>query len=275
MNKILELFIKENFNDIKKLKNLIDIFDEMNKNNISNININQESDKINNNLKYILHYIKLNNKNILYDDSSILKKEESPLENKNNFITSKITNLKIISTENKKYENIVFTPVFNEMVDLLHFGICTGTPIILEGFPGQGKQKAINYISDLLNYDVENIVITSGFSLDDLFKKTVLESKGNGEFSIEVVDTKLNKMLTKSRTLFVEKKNENKLPDKEDNKNDINENKKPVLFVFHNIQKARADVLSKISDIFNKKSIDCNYFFIGIINIKESFIERK
>ena len=258
--KISELFLKENFTNINKLKNLIDIFDEMNKNNVNN---NQEIKIINNNLNYIMFYIKLNDKSHLYDIIHELNNRQSPLINENNFLISKISKLKIHSPkkDDKDSDKIAFTPVFNEMADLLHFGICTGTPLILEGFPGQGKQKVINYISNLINYDVENIIITNNFSVDDLFKKTVLESKDDGTFTIDIVDTKLNKILSKSHSI------------KEAKEKHIN--KKPILFVFHNIHKARADVLSKISYIFNKKCINSKYFFIGLINLKESFIERK
>ena len=130
----------------------------------------------------------------------------------------------------------------------------------MEGFPGQGKQKVINYISDLLNYDIENIIITNNLSVEDLFKKTILESKEDGTFSIDVVDTKLNKVIY-SKSHY--------------NSDEKSKNKKPILFVFHNIHKARADVLSKLSIILNKKCVNSKYFFIGLINIKESFIERK
>ena len=50
------------------------------------------------------------------------------------------------------------------MIDLIHFGICTGTPLIFEGYSGQGKQTAINYICNLLNYDIENIILTKNYS---------------------------------------------------------------------------------------------------------------
>ena len=254
LNVKLENLINDNFSDINKLKNLIDIFDEMNKNNINNY---QESDKINNNLKYAMHRIKLNNKLNSYEELPQLKKEESPLSFKNNFLISNVSDLKIYSPQlnDKDFSEITFTQIFNDIADLLHFGICTGTPIILEGFPGQGKQKAINYISDLLNYDIENIVITNDFSKEDLYKKKVLESKGEGNIGIDIVDTKLYKLLTKS-------------PYQEKDKQNF------TIFIFHNIQKARADVLSEISNILNKKTVNCNYYFIGILNRKESFIER-
>ena len=39
---------------------------------------------------------------------------------------------------------------------VIHFGICTCTPMIFEGNPGQGKQAAIEYVcKDLLVYEIE------------------------------------------------------------------------------------------------------------------------
>ena len=254
LSKIFEKFHEENFKNIKKIKNLIDIFNIMNENNIED---SKQIQKINNNLNYIMHFIKLNNNLHFFDISKSFIKEENPLIYENGFIISKISNLKIYVQnidEKKISSNIIFTPISNEMIDLLHFGICTGTPIIFDGSPGQGKRKIINYICNLLNYDIENIIITKNFSVDDLFKKTILESKEDGKFFINEVDTKLYQILTESG-----KKH----------------NQKHVLFIFHNLHKASADVLSKISNIFNNnKCKDSNYSLIGIINIKESIVER-
>ena len=161
------------------------------------------------------------------------------------------------------------------MIDLLHFGICTGTPIIFEGSPGQGKQKAINYISELLDYDVENIIITSDFSVNDLFKKNVLVSNDDGTFSVDIVNTKLGKILSKSRSKFGKKLYEIEMLSKNaDNSKEKNDSQRHTIFAFHNIHKASADVLSRLSSLFNDKSVDTNYSFVGIIDIKESFVER-
>ncbi len=50
-------------------------------------------------------------------------------------------------------KEIAFIPQFNEMI---HFGLVNNVPIILEGMPGQGKKLCINYISELLGYEVVN-----------------------------------------------------------------------------------------------------------------------
>ena len=154
---------------------------------------------------------------------------------------------------NLDLDKIIYTGIFNELVDLIHFGICINKPLILEGSSGQGKQTAINYISKILNYQVENIIITKSFSVNDLFKKTVIDTKKN---EVELIDIETQ--------LFV------KFHEKD---NGIN--KQRFLFVFHNINYAESDVLSKLSEIFNHKNYNSsNYVLIGIINIEESSIER-
>ena len=184
-----------------------------------------------------------------------------PLFFNSNYLCSKISKLKIISYKFNKNdiekEGIAFTPNFNKMIDLIHFGICTSTPLIFEGFPGQGKKKAINYVSKLMGYEVENIVITSNFTSKDLFKKTIIQNFNNN-ISINDVETKLTKILNSKST-----------------KEEKNKEIKNILFVFHNIEKADSNVLSKISKIFNEKDSDTSYLFIGLINIKKSFIETE
>ena len=213
---------------------------------------NKQDDK---NFEYIKYYIQLEKNDS--KKNSLLLDNKCPIYLKEDCLYSKISDLSInINNSNNNCnindENIAFTPVFNEMIDLIHFGFCTGTSIIFEGFPGQGKQKAVNYYCKLLNCDVENIVITSNFTAKDLFKKSIVQTNSNGIVEIVEVKTKLY------QTLF---------------NNDIVTNKK-ILFVFHNIHLAESDVLLKISECFNKKYKDNNYSFIGFISLKESLIER-
>ena len=208
------------------------------------------------NYNYIMNYIKLNN-NKNEEIESEFKKGENILELKNNYICSIASGLKIsidgfpdFQTKKK------FTPLFNKLVDLIHFGICTSTPLILEGNPGQGKQTAINYVCSLLNYEIENIIITKSFSVKDLFKKTIIEKKG-----------KVIELYEITSQLY------NILNNKNNNKNG-NEAKK-IMFVFHNINNAESDVLMEISKIFNEIDDSINYSLIGIININESLISRE
>ena len=190
LNEILDLFKKKQLTDIKKIKNFIDIFHEMNV-------CNKQDNK---NFDYIKYYIQLEK-----DDSkinSLLLDNNSPIYLKEGSLYSKISNLSV--NINNSYnnsncdKNIVFTPVFNEMIDLIHFGFCTGTSLIFEGFPGQGKQKAVNYYCNLLNCEIENIVITSNFSAKDLFKKSIVQTNSSGIVEIVEVETKLYQILFNS-----------------------------------------------------------------------------
>ena len=232
-----------------------------------------------------MSYIKYNNGKDLSKDS-VSFKNESSLKFENNYLISDQTNLKIYSNkfnEKEKIEknmNIIFTPLFNEMVSLIHFGIATNKSLIFEGFPGQGKQTAINYVCNLLDYSVENIIITSNFSVKDLFKKIVVSSKNN-EVELEEIETKLNEKLHSKNKIKIKNNKKNKRK-KIEKGNDINaeqnldnkNNNKNILFVFHDIHKAESDVLSKLSEIFKKNYDDNSFSFIGLINIKESLIER-
>ncbi len=161
----------------------------MNKNNIEN---KENIQKINNNFDFIMSYIKYKDEKELSNKSSSFV-NESPLYFHNNYLLSNKTYLKKYSNkcnqqkEIEKNMKIVFTPTFNEMVNLIHFGITTDTPLIFEGFPGQGKQKAINYVCQMLDYDVENIIITSNFLVKDLFKKNVVKSNDNDDVELEEI----------------------------------------------------------------------------------------
>ena len=43
-------------------------------------------------------------------------------------------------------KEIVFIPQFNEMIEILHFGLVNNVPLILEGMPGKGS----NYVLIIL-----------------------------------------------------------------------------------------------------------------------------
>ena len=72
---------------------------------------------------------------------------------------------------------------FNEMVNLIHFGIATNTPIILEGGTGLGKQTAINYIAHKLNYRIINFIITQSTKVEDLLGRNQIK-RNNGQIKI-------------------------------------------------------------------------------------------
>ena len=258
-NSIIQNFKFGEFKDIKKIKNLIGIFSKMNKNNSIYSNFGQQI--IDNNFGYINSYIQLNKNNTEIDP--IYKKKENILKYDNDYIYSKASKLRIKTEKQPKMETEKeFTPLFNNLNDLIHFGICTFTPLIFECSSGQGKQSSINYVCDLLNYEIENIVITNTFTVNDLFKKTKIDSTNEDNIKLSQIPTKL----------FSKVKNKNEHNNIYDN-ND--KNGKKIMFVFHNINKAESDVLSNLTEIFNEDYENSDYSLIGLININEGLIDRE
>ncbi len=61
----------------------------------------------------------------------------------------------------------------------MHFGIKTETPIILKGENNLRKKTAINFISNILNYEIVPIQINNKLKVEDLFGKIILSIKEN------------------------------------------------------------------------------------------------
>ena len=81
----------------------------------------------------------------------------------------------------KNDKKIAFTSKFIEMLEILHLGIATKTPIIFEGGSGQGKKKAIEYFSNALGLNVLNIAISNLTKVEDLLTKVNIESDSNNK----------------------------------------------------------------------------------------------
>ena len=264
INSIIKNFKFGKLKDIKKIKNLLNIFSKMNKNNSNESKI--PSKIIDNNFGYINSYIQLNSKSLEIDP--LYKSKENILYYYNDYIYSKASKLRIKTENQPKMETKKkFTPLFNILVDLIHFGICTFTPLILECSPGQGKQTSINYVCELLNYEIENIVITNTFTVKDLFKKTMIKPTDKDNIELIQITTKLFNKINNI--------NEDSNNNFYDNNDKSRKNEKKIMFVFHNINNAESDVLSKLSEIFNREYDNSNYALIGLININESLIDRE
>ena len=183
---------------------------------------------------------------------SIIYEINVPLYFKNNYLFSNTTNLKIYADSKEIIKkDIAFTPIFNEMVDLIHFTISTNTSLIFEGVPGQGKQKAINYICDLLGYEVEDIIITTNFTVKDLFKKTVIKCNDE-KVELEEIKTKLKEKLypkdTPLNVLSSKKKKKKK-------KNKKNKKKKKYYLFFIIFKKVNQMFFQKYQKFSIKKII--------------------
>ena len=204
---------------------------------------------------YGLSYkVKSNQDNQFYDIEEKLKKllpefkgkiilgeniNEEPLTisevNGIKFIKSKYNNLQIeygLYPEITKYDinDIAFTKTFTEMIDYIHFGIATNTPIILEGGTGLGKQTAINYIAHKLNYRIINFIITQSTKVEDLLGRNQIK-RNNGQIKIEFSETKILKILIGK---------EGKIGDN-------------TIIVIHNLNKASSSLMESLSSIFDKK----------------------
>ena len=153
----------------------------------------------------------------------------------NKIIESKYNKLQIecgIGEEikNEDMNNIAFTKTFTEMVDYIHLGIATNTPVILEGGTGLGKQTAINYVAYKLNYRIINFIITQSTKVEDLLGRNQIKRK-EGQIIIEFCETKILKALVGK---------EGKDGDK-------------IIIVFHNLNKASSALMESLCSIFNKK----------------------
>ena len=151
---------KKMFKNIKNLKFFIKIFSKMNEKNKE--------------FKYNYNYLQslfLMKKSV--EIEKIYEKKVSSLYNSNNYIFSSASKLKIPILKNDKHDDIelkkdiIYTPLINKFLDIIHLAICTNTPLVLEGYPGEGKKKAINYVKSLLNYKIRNIFITKYFTMND------------------------------------------------------------------------------------------------------------
>ena len=148
-------------------------------------------------------------------------------------IRSKITNLIIKTPFTQEIEkDIAFTTQFNEMIEIIHFGLANNVPVILEGMPGQGKQLCINYISELLGYEIVNIMISQSTKVEDLLGKNVITRDKNKNIKVILNETKLSKALKKQT--------------------DINKKGKELIFVFNNLNNASPAILELLTSIFDK-----------------------
>jgi len=128
------------------------------------------------------------------------KDEFSPIEVKNNYIISKLNQLKMNikhykiekkiieknnNDENKiKISNLVFTQKIKELIDVIHFGLSTKTPLILEGEYGQGKMTSIKYYATIANLEIIQVSISKSTKVDDLLCKITFKKNEKGNFSL-------------------------------------------------------------------------------------------
>ena len=222
--------------------------------------------------------VKSNPNNQFYDIEEKLKKllpefkgqiisgediNEEPLiskeENGSKIVLSKYNNMKIEyglyhEALNNNTNNLAYTKTFTEMIDYIHFGIATNTPVILEGGTGLGKQTAINYVANKLNYRIINFIITQSTKIEDLLGRNQI-NRENDQIRIEFCETQILKILI----------------GKEGKKGDN------TIIVIHNLNKASSSLMESLCSIFDKKQMSIlrpdgksetksKFHLIGLIN---------
>ena len=131
-------------------------------------------------------------------DVTINVPKECPLKIKDNILKSEFTNLGIYSGDLKYPENskeIYFSQKMVDLINILHTGLSTKTPVILEGIPEQGKYTAIKYLTDYLNFEIININISKETKVEDLLCQISIDKDENGNIKIKNNETKLLKSL--------------------------------------------------------------------------------
>ena len=173
-------------------------------------------------------------------------------------LRSKITRLFIkIPFIREEEWDIAFTPQFNEMLEIIHIGLAIKIPILFEGCIGQGKHLCINYVADLLDYEIINIMISQTTNVEDLIGKKIITKDKNKNLKVISYETKLFKTL------------KNKYENDKEGKN--------LIFIFNNLNNASPEVMDFLVSFFdrNQDSIILseglifpkkNINIIGIIN---------
>ena len=147
-------------------------------------------------------------------------------------------------------KNLAFTDGFIDILDVLHFGFCCHTPVILEGRPGQGKKTAINFIAEYLGYDIINIMLSSTTKVDDLLGREKILKENNNKIEIKFIKTKFSKALT----------------------DDIGNKGRKQIIVLHNLNKCSPALFEVLISIFDLHEPKILYKNGEIEKVKESLI---
>ena len=123
------------------------------------------------------------------------------IDDNNKELISKWSNLSIKSNDLNEAENkLAFIKPFNKLLEHIHISIAINYPLIIEGETGKGKKSAINYMANILGYDVVYFNISNSTTVEDLFcKKMPIEKDGKMIFKdfrsylLDAIDAKINK----------------------------------------------------------------------------------
>ena len=65
------------------------------------------------------------------------------------------------------------------MIEIIHFGLVNNVPLVLER-----KQLCVNYISELLGYEVVNIMISQSTKVEDSLVKNIITKDKNKKLTL-------------------------------------------------------------------------------------------
>ena len=150
-------------------------------------------------------------------------------EIKENKLFSKITNSYIFSKRIAEFpKGYCLIKKFSELLEVLHLGMSTKIPILLEGIEEQGKNAALEYLNSILGFEIVKFNISKSTKVEDLLFRTIIDNKNGG---IEIIQKK-------SELIEIwEDKNPN--PDK-------------IIFV-QNINNASPGLIDALTNIFGKE----------------------
>ena len=182
----------------------------------------------NDNKDEINSYFKINYNNNLYL-SPIEVIDDSKIKSTTSNIILNNPQMEINKQDKKEIPKLVFTKEIKEIIDTIHFGISSHTPIILEGSYGQGKKSAIEYYARIAKLEMVLIHISKSTKVDDLLMKTTLKKNEKG-----------NVTLVNSKTPLCEAI-------------EFNRNYPNKLIVLEGINNASPAILEVLNSIYGKK----------------------
>ena len=169
-------------------------------------------------------------------------KFQNPLENKDNKLRSKFTEIEINFVgksidvkekpkQKKLEENLSFTIPFNKMINYIHFSLALYIPLIIEGQIGIGKRTAIKYIANILNLKEIYFSISNTTTVEDLFCKTIPIQKETG---LEFIESR------------------SKLLDAIDSSKYEDESLEDCIIILDNLQEASNNILESLIPVFDE-----------------------
>ena len=205
-----------------------------------------EEKELENLIKILMEVFTDNKINFIFENNKFVKfkflvpdkESDNPFNFEDKNILSKSTGLSIINLlelenninkENELYD-ISFHKSFSNLLDIIHLCLAIHYPLIIEGETGSGKNCALEYISNKLNYNLIKFQLTESTTMDELFGKENIKPNDKEMFVIE--ETKFYKAIIKSA--------------------DNIDNETNSIIVLENIEEASSSILEALIQLFDE-----------------------